>query len=111
MALVAEIAWETTGGPCWGSGTAKDRVPSVPPRRSRTMRPSILASLSKAGGNDPHGLLNGPLPPHSHDVADRVGTRDAPVLVPAVARSCFVPQDFYPTHSEGLGDSYAEASE
>src|ERR1700677_1518880 len=40
-------------------------------RRDRTMGSSILASLSEAGGNDSRHPMNGPLPPHSLDDADR----------------------------------------
>src|SRR5271156_10637 len=39
------------------------------------MGSSILASLSEAGGNDPCHPANGPLPPHSPDDADRLGTQ------------------------------------
>ena len=36
---------------------------------------SILASLLEAGGNDPLDLVTAPLPPHSLNGADRVGTQ------------------------------------
>ena len=45
------------------------------------MGSSILASLSEAGGNDLRHLVNGPLPPHSLNNADRVGTRPARSLM------------------------------
>jgi hypothetical protein len=59
----------------------------VRPRRDRTMGSSILASLSEAGGNDPCHPVNGPLPPHSPDDADRVGTRPTPLPVQIMAHS------------------------
>ena len=69
------------GGSRLGSGAPKGRVPLIRPRRDRTMGSSILASLSEAGGNDPFHPVNGPLPPHSPDGADRVGTRPTPSLM------------------------------
>jgi len=59
------------GGPRLGSRAPVSRS-VVRPRRDRTMGSSILASLSEAGGNDPYQLVNGPLPPHALDSADRV---------------------------------------
>jgi len=55
-----------------GSGAPIGRVPVTRPRRDRVMGSSILASLSEAGGNDPHGVVSKPLPPHSLRPADRV---------------------------------------
>jgi hypothetical protein len=64
-----------------GSGAPKGRIPLTRPRRDRAMGSSILASLSEAGGNDSHNPVNGPLPPHLPDGADRVGTRPTPFLL------------------------------
>jgi hypothetical protein len=70
-----------------GSRAPKGRVPLIRPRRDRIMGSSILASLSEAGGNDPCYPVNGPLPPHSLDGADRVGTRPTHLLMQAVFQS------------------------
>ena len=55
-----------------GIQSPRSRVPVIRPRRDRIMGSSILASLSEAGGNDPSHSVNGPLPPHTRNSADRV---------------------------------------
>jgi len=69
---------EKKRGPLLGIKSPQSRVPVARPRRDRTMGSSILASLSEAGGNDPYHPMNGPLPPHSPNDMDRVGTRPMP---------------------------------
>jgi len=68
-------------GPRLGSGAPIGCVPVTRPRRDRVMGSSILASLSEAGGNDPHGLVSKPLPPHSLDPADRVERNPRPLVL------------------------------
>src|SRR5271169_4810834 len=87
VAIERPHEWRKKEGPQLGIRGPKGRVPVIRPRRDRIMGSSILASLSEAGGNDPCHPANGPLPPHSPDSADRVGTRPSPFPMHVAAHS------------------------